>query len=110
MSPRKLVTTLDMVTADDVELVPDQFLESTALSQAPAPEQAWVELDQATVGDMAQTAHRLADAQARGIRHPLLTGEPDAAQGVQDNEIGVGPMRLIHLVGVEGLEPPTPGL
>ena len=94
-----LVTTLDMIPAgDEFELVPDQFLvgDSTALRRTPTPKWASVESDQAAVGEFVQTDNGVADGQPGGVRHPLLAGDPDAPQSVQDDEVGVGSTWLIH--------------
>ena len=83
---------------DGVELAPGQFLvgDTTALGHAPTPEWARVESDQAAVGEIAQVEDGLAGFQSGGLRHPLLACDPDAPQGVQHNEVGVGSMWLIH--------------
>jgi hypothetical protein len=83
----------DMVTdADDVELISDQFLvrDSTALGQAPAPERARVENDQAALGETSQMDEGFADSHSGGSRNSVLAGHPDASHGVKHPEVRFG--------------------
>ena len=101
-----------LVATGEPELLPDRLLAggSTTLGEAPAPEWPQIELDQPAVGELTQTSHSLSHLHPGGAGDPFLARDADATQSVQDDEIGIGSMWQIHLVGVEGLEPPTPGL
>ena len=80
------------------ELVSGPFLvgDTTALGHTPTPEWARVEDDQTALRKAAQEEDGLARSHSGGLRHPLLAGDPDAPQGMQHDEVGVGSMWLIH--------------